>query len=310
MRLFYALPLSTRKHCAWRPQTHSPMATSKKADQGAAELAGATKARKPRAAKKDKSTPPSQEAPAPPQPEVHEDIQAAYKFTPDEVAHMNSQLRQHLNDIDALEDQKKAAMQDFKLRITNKENEAKLLRNKLDSGEETRPVKALVEFDTPRSMKKFFHPHNREFIREEPMQPADWQLPMFKPTPDGTEAPAPKGDVDVPTKTPAAAAKPGKKTPDGDPAANAGSTPVGAVLTQSAAGTEAAKIELDLTVDYTHEQLLKAFKAVAKKAGWFETQISVIGQQLKLSNSVDGMVDILRSHTVRPAATPEKGPFE
>lgn len=318
---YYTVQISTRRSGAWRPKHRSPMADSTIANEGAEQLAAASKPpRKPRV-KKDKSAPPSSEAPVqsqlpeiaeePVRPPVFQDIQAEYEFSAEEEHAMSSKLRQLLNEIDALTDQKKASAADFALRIQNKNNDAKMIRNKLDSGLETRAVHALVEFDVPRSMKRLLYPEGKVFIREEPMTPADWQLPMFKRDETGAETVAPKGAVDEPhTSTPAPAPTKAAPKPEGDPAANAGTTSVGAKLTQATAGTEAARIELDLTnEDHTHESLLKAFKAAAKKAGWFETQISVIGQQLKLADSVAAMLDILRPHTVKPAPPEEQNPL-
>jgi len=301
MKLFYALPLSARRTGTWRPKNKSPMANSTKANAGAAQLAAGNKAKKPKADKKP-----------PEHPEVLQDIQAPYKFTPEEQAAMNAELRLRLNEVDELTDQKKASMQDFTLRITNKSNDVKALRNKLDSGEETRAFKAIVEFDVPRSMKRFLHPTTREFIREEAMTPADWQLPMFKPADDGSETVAPKGATDVPTGQPAAPAKKSRRkaTPEGDPNANAGLTPVGAVITQTAAATTPPKVTLDLTAEWTHSGLLKAWREAASKAGWHETQISVISQQLKLIGLPEKMVDTLRPHCVVPPPPPEKPPFD
>lgn len=270
-------------------------------DEGAAQPDAAAPKKTRKRASKDAATTDTAAAPeAPKAPIVHEDIQAPYKFTTEEVAQMNVNLRMHLDNIESLEDQKKSAVQDFTLRITNHKNDVKMLRNKLNAGEESRPLKALVEFDVPRSKKKFVHPQTGEVIREENMTPADWQLPMFKPLPDGTEKLAERGEQDVPQKPPAAApAKKGSK-PAGDPAANAGTTPVDAVLTKAASDTTPALLPLDLTIDYTHNGLTKAFKTVATEAGWNVTQIGVIAQQLKLADSVERMLDILRPHTRTP----------
>lgn len=117
---------------------------------------------------------------APVIPEHREDIQAQYKFLPEELTQMERELRGALDKADLLEDQKKACMQDFKLRITNVENDAKRLRNMLGAGEETRPMRAAVEFDAKRGMKRYLDPQTGAFIQEAPMQPADWQLPLFK----------------------------------------------------------------------------------------------------------------------------------
>lgn len=113
-------------------------------------------------------------------PVVTEAIQAPYRFNAEEIGHMNQELRVKLDEIDALEDQKKQSMADFKLRISTRENEAKQLRIKLASGEETRPLNALVEFNPKKRMKSYHHPETKAFIREEPMTAADFQLPMFQ----------------------------------------------------------------------------------------------------------------------------------
>lgn len=244
----------------------------------------------------------------PKHPVIFEDIQAPYVFSPEEIAQMNVDLRHKLNDIDALEDQKKSSQQDFNLRITNAENEAKRLRNKLDSGEETRPVRAIVEFEVSRGKKRLIHPQTKEFIREENMTPADYQLPMFKPAKDGSETVAPKGDVDVREKIKEEYKDKAPYTMEEINSAKeyrtnlymAGTTSVDAKLTQAAAATETPKLKLDLTEEYSHNGLIASFEVAARNAGWFETQVAVIRTQLKLCDSVERMLDILRPHTVAP----------
>lgn len=257
-------------------------------------------AKKKPAPKKKPATPAVPETPPEPPkfviPETREDIQAAYTFTPEEVGTMNHQLRQALTDIETLQAQKKAAVQDFALRIANKTNDTKSLRNKLDAGEETRPMRAAVGFDTARGMKSFYHPETCAFIREEAMQPADWQLPLLKTDETGKEAPAPKGAPDQ---------KDGKgKTPKPSvpPASSpAGQTNVGNALDAAAANTKAAQFLLDLTKDdWTDKGLMAAFRAAAKKAGWTPPQVSALADRLKETETVEAMIDTLRPFTIAP----------
>jgi hypothetical protein len=289
-----------------KPPNQNAMANSKKADAGAAKLAAADKAKdkKPKADKKNNPAEPEH-------PPVTENTQVAYKFTPDELSHMNAQLRGKLGEIEALQDQKKAAMKDFALRIQNAENDMKLLLNKLNTGEETRAMEVLVEFDTKSHRKTYHHPVTGEVVGEAPMQPADWQLPMFKPAPDGTgETIAPKGSTDVPPK-PGEAPKGKKGKKDAEPGANAGTTPVGDALDKAAGSTQPQMLVIDLTKDYeSPAAFLKAYRAAAKSSDWNEAQISVIGQQLKLAETVEKMIETLRPHTKAPTPPPEKEPFE
>lgn len=274
------------------------MANSKKAAAGAAKLAASKAPGKPKAEKKKAA----KAAPAQP---VFEDTQVAHVFSPSELDHMNVQLRGKLGEVENLEDQKKASMKDFALRIQNAQNEVKMLLGKLNTGEETRPMRALVEFNTKEHRKTFLHPETKAVVGEAPMQPADWQLPMFKPADDGKgETIAPKGSTDVPASTAAAKPKKGPKGKPAEPAAPAGTLPLGQKLDQAAAKTSALKVKLDLTLDYTHEDLLKAFKKAAKESKWTEAQISVIAQQLRLADGVEQMKDTLRPHAEKPDNDP------
>lgn len=188
------------------------MATnSKKAKEGAAKLS----TKKPAAKKPAKKPAAKKQEDKPAQPEAKETIQAPYKFTADEIAHMNIELRTRLDDIETLEEQKKQSSQDFALRIKTREIEAKQLRNKLSAGEETRPLEARVVFHPARSMKAYHHPQTGDFIREEPMQPADWQLPLFKQDEKKPDTTASTTGALAPTGAPApkAPAKPKPEAP-------------------------------------------------------------------------------------------------
>lgn len=252
---------------------------------------GTTKKPKKAAAKK---TPKPAEPPVddgkPKIPETREDIQAPYKFSEEEIAIMNHGLRNALDDMDTLRAQAKAAAQDFKLRITNRENEAKQFRNKLAAGEETRPMKAAVDFNSQKGIKRYLHPETGEFIREEPMTPADWQLPMFKPEEVQSTKPAEK---------PAPAAKGAGKAPKTSPA---GETNVGDAMDKAAAGTKAPQVHIDKfeSDEWSQKALTDAFKKAAKKAKWTAPQISVIADRLAECADVSAMRDTLRPFVIVP----------
>lgn len=219
-------------------------------------------------------------------PDHREDIQAPYHFTPAEIETMNHGLRTSLDDIETLQSQAKAAAQDFKLRITNKQNEAKQLRNKLGAGEETRPMKAAVEFIPKKSVKRYLHPETGELIREEPMQPADWQLPMFKP--EEIQSPKPP----APSPEPPKSGKAPKTSPVGE-------TSVGDALDAAAAKTKAPLFWLDLDATYpAPNNLTGEFKKTAKKAGWTLPQISALMDILKSADGIPAMIETLRPYVI------------
>lgn len=238
-------------------------------------------------------------------PEVRETIQAPYAFTDEELSLMGFDLRTYLDQVDALRDQQKASNSDFKLRIENALNHSKQLRLKLNSGHETRPLEAIVEFDTPRSKKRYLRPDSRDFIREEDMQPADWQLPMFR-----------KEEVELikPSKEVAASVKP--TIPTGPALVSdeegravdvsaigngkAGKTSLGDTLDAAVAKGTVPNIVMDLTCeDWGQLQLTNAFKKAAKLAVWDKTQISLVIDLLKKCTTVEAMLE-----TLRPFATP------
>lgn len=259
-------------------------------------------------AKKSGKAKPLSEAIKPQHDPVFEEIQAPYHFSVEERAAMSDELRVRLDAVDTIKDQAKAAAADFKLRVTNEENAAKQLRQKLSNGGESRPVRARVEFHVDERMKSLFHPQTGELIRKDPMQPADFQLPMLLPAPDGKgEVVAPAGATDVPTgpSAPKPATKGKGKQPaeTGAPGDNAGKTNVGAALNAAAALTTTKKLVLDIdptTAD--HVSIMRAFKKAAKIAEWTEPQIAVIHDALRAVDSEAKMLDILAPHTEAPDA--------
>lgn len=262
------------------------MSTKKKPAKPAANKKPAAKAKAKPSSKK--------------QPVTTETIQAPYHFQPKEIEGMNVELRNKLDALDLLAEQKKAAMQDFKLRETNLENEVKMLRNKLGSGEETRSLTANVEFDSANGKKTYVHPTTGAVIRTEPMTAADWQLPMFKRDEKGQEQVAPPGAIDDKKPAPPAAAKPSraeKKKPSNE---NAGQTNVGAALDTAGALKDAAPLTIDLTLDWQKPGLIKEVKKEAKAAKWSQVQISLFVDVLDKCEDVKAMIETIRPHT-KPA---------
>lgn len=237
---------------------------------------------------------------------VTEQIQAPYVFTKDEIADMGAEMRTHMTAMDELEAMRKQSAADFKLRIDGHANIVKQLRNKCDSGQETRPVEAIVNFNAPKREKTFIHPVTKLAIRTEPMSPADFQLPMFKPDPKtGGEAVAPKGAADVPA---AGAPKPkaDKKGAKKEPGDGNGKTSVGDVLDNAASVTEAPKFDLYMANIDDHVKLTREFKKAAKAAGWTEVQIGALNTQLRAVDSVPRMKEVLAPHIIDNPTEPTK----
>lgn len=231
-------------------------------------------------------------------PEVKESIQAPYVFTEGEITAMSTSLRGFLQTVETLTDQKKQSAADFKLRIDGAANSIKQLRLKLDSGQETRALEALVTFDPKAGKKQFHHPATGAFIREEEMSPFDYQLPMFKPAENG-EVPATPGSTDVPVN------KARKSKPAKAPAANEpGTTSVGDVMDNAASKLDAPQIVLDLTKeDWEHVALNRAFKKAAKIAQWTAPQISLMQDRLRECSTVEAMIETLRPHVMAAPVT-------
>ena len=239
-----------------------------------------------------------------PEQVIMEMIQAPYKFTIEETVGMDRDLRGELQIIDTLTDQKKQSAQDFKLRIDAAHNRVKQLRNKLDTGTETRPLEAIVKFDTKRSKKLFSNPETGEFVREDDMTPADWQLPMFrKEEIDTTATREPLAQLPEPAEKPKKSGKAPAQSPSG-------ATNLGDVLTREVAGSDAPLIDFSLSDEgeWTQSTVLRAFKKAAMKAGWTDVQISVFHDRLREAGTVEKMLDTIRPHVAVKAesAAPEQ----
>lgn len=249
-------------------------------------------------------------------PKLREDIQAGYTFTADELARMNNELLQALNAADMLESQRKSANADFKLRIQNKENDSMILRNKLTAGEETRAMRVAVDFDTKRGVKLYLHPETGALVREETMQPADYQVQMDleraetasevspEVSPDESSTGAPAADI-------SAAKTLRKRVPKAPGTSPVGATSVGNVIDKAAAKTDAPLFLLDLTrTDWESGPLYTAFKKAAKAVGWTTIQISLLKDRLMENSTIEAMLDTLRPFTIGNTPIEEDIPEE
>lgn len=249
-------------------------------------------------------------------PAEREDVNVPYNFTPEELSEMGHTHRKTLDAIETLKTQMKTSAQDFKLRISTKENEEKQLRMKLASGEETRPMRVAVAFDAKRGMKRYLYPDTGDFIREEPMQAADWQLPLIREELDKQRKPAPEvPGYSVSTQEAAASAAAGvaasvDNRPAGAEGSPIGETNMGDKLGAAAARTVAAQFVLDLDAPggFTDKGLISAFAKAAKLAGWTPIQISTLKEVLRGAESVPAMIATLRPYTVGSAPTPPAVP--
>lgn len=237
-------------------------------------------------------------------PIIKETIQAPHVFTDVETAVMNLKLRDHLDSIEALQGDAKAAAQDFKLRMTNHVNETKMLRTKLSAGQENRETQAIVTFNAKAREKTYTHPVTKQEIRKEPMTAIDFQLPMFKPV-DGKEVVAKKGEPDAPASGEKPKALKGDlktKVTETDP--KHGQTPVGAALNDAAANSEAAKVpfNMDTAVSMDHITLSKLFLKEAKRVGWTAVQLGAIKDLFGNCSNEEQYLNVIRPHVSDPAS--------
>lgn len=110
---------------------------------------------------------------------IKETILAPHVFTPSETEQLGKQLGREYSKRAEILKQKKSFASQYKAKEDECDALIAGLADKLNSGEEMRPVLALVTFDTARKMK-LFSDDAGALIREEPMVQSDWELPLFK----------------------------------------------------------------------------------------------------------------------------------
>ena len=109
---------------------------------------------------------------------IKEKIQAPYKFTERETCELARKLA-HANQRKAeLEGQKKSSMSDFAARIDREQAEASLLAQHISQGYEMRETEVNVTLFPKEGTKRYHNAKTLEFIREERMTQADYQIEM------------------------------------------------------------------------------------------------------------------------------------
>lgn len=259
---------------------------------------------------------------------IREHIQAEYRFTDQEKQELGKHLAQLLNRREEIDAEKKQSASQYSARLQEVSAQISLASNKLCSGFETRAVLAVVEYDTERGVKQFWtddEPRRRKLVKEDPMTPSDWQLPMFREEEMGTgaapqpEAPAPSpqraAPVDDTSENPSNAndgAKHGSKAGRGkgagspDPV-NPGQNNLGDALVQAFAGADVPKIPFILN-DMTRSdssRFMKEFRRAATKAEWPEAAINLMRDVLRGCDDIAAMKETLRPHI---APSEEKTP--
>lgn len=248
--------------------------------------------------------------------------QAQYKFTPSELADLGKKLATTRKDMARVESELDSIKQDFKGKLAAIELEQDRLCRKLDDGFEMVEVPAIITFNDPSQGRKTYrNEETGELIREEPMSPADWQLPMFQepieetpalplvPGEPVTQLPRHETLEDGSTIT-------RKTTKVANPTASSpiGATNLGNVLDMTVAGTEAPLLEMDLTnggKSFTSSSFMRSFKKAAF-GRWTDPQISTMESKLREKDTVSAMVDMIRPHVLtkdEPAVDPGSEPF-
>lgn len=242
--------------------------------------------------------------PAPDTKQITEDLR--YDLTNDNIAALallREEVAKKQERLDEEFDQQKAR---YKLDTTDLETQLSRISGKIRDGFEMRATSLEVTYNEPeRGRKTVRRVDTGATVRVEAMTAADIEqrkLPLPEERPNDHEKDGVTADA-----TPAAPA-PGLTIVEGDGEAvsngvephpnltadgertgtlsqteggeNAGVTEVGAALDKAAVATPAVKVPLDLA-KFASDYLLaaQAFKKAAKKAGWPQLQISLIGEQ-------------------------------
>lgn len=235
---------------------------------------------------------------------VREKTQASYKFTNDELAALGIRLSHTRRDYSRIEAELKSIAQDYKGKLSTVELEQDALCRKLDDGFEMRDAAALVTFNDPTSGRKTYrHEGSGEFIKEEAMQYADYQLPMFR-TQDGKDAtepePTPESTILAQHEADFENTHDGEGTKEDlgriEDVPGAGQTNLGEALNSAAVKTEQPQMViggfgLD---DWNQKGLTKAFVSSATQAGWSKPAISAMRAQILALDNVAAIKDLLR----------------
>ncbi len=97
-----------------------------------------------------------------------------YKFTPDELAEKASQLAQACQELNALDDDRKAAASAFKSKMDGKEAEVNVLSRSVSTGKEWVTKTCDCIYYHNEGVKKYFFENKQ--VGEEQMLEGDYQL--------------------------------------------------------------------------------------------------------------------------------------
>lgn len=103
-----------------------------------------------------------------------ENFDFKYKFTPEELDQKSKQLAKACEDRNALEDQKKSVMSDFKAKIDQKAAEINILSGHINSGYEYVTKTCNVHYDFDKGIKTYAH--GDQIVGTVKMVASDYQL--------------------------------------------------------------------------------------------------------------------------------------
>lgn len=231
-----------------------------------------------------------------PKETITETIKAPHKFSDAELLELGKQMLSARRNLQQIEGEFEAIKEDYKSKIKNAELSIDSFCRKMEDGFEMRDVRALITFHSPRhGWKTLANADTGALIKEEPMTPYDYERPLFneeetvpqtEPEPEHFDATTGDGQHEA-------------STPGGE---DAGTTPIGEVLDNTAAKTDQPQVSIPDFESKDVGGLWKAFRKAASEAGWPKAAISVIVDQLKTATSVDDAKRILRPHVADPSA--------
>ena len=102
-------------------------------------------------------------------------VMGEYTFTPEEKAQLAQDLANKSLEQQALEDQKKAAMSEFKARIDQKTADIGVLATHLSRGKKCQIFKCWLDFDREKKTRLWKAEDDNRVIKTEPMKPEDAQ---------------------------------------------------------------------------------------------------------------------------------------
>ena len=223
---------------------------------------------------------------------LREKCLAPYKFTTEEIGELGKQLSATSKDAKRVEAELSSIKKEYAAKLETIELTADSICRKLDDGFEMREAFAIVTFNDPTKGRKVYrHEDSGEFIREEAMSHADFQLPMFRAA-DGTDATQPELPA---AEIVTALDEEGDVTEHANAEEPAG-TPLAEALDQAASLSEAPLLKLDLSKYTAEGHLLTAYRKAAVFAGWQEAQIAMLKTQLQACDTVSRMREVLAPH--------------